>query len=202
MPKASMNAREKSVGHASLHLATKKVYISFWPEAGSSGPAVGHNMGADRQFECGNLPDYASAPINLNEEDIAAYWKKMKVGSRTAPYQGGSPVMTSRADADSYVFTGTNCSKVVLECLIAGGALKNNRVRTLYDATATITPLDIRQIAEILAGESGSVGGAKFPIADTLIDKALSYASNGVHYADYTQRAIAGALVDKIKKPR
>lgn len=199
MPVASVNCREKSVGHASLHLSTKKQYISFWPEAGSAGRAVGHNMGADRHYEAGRLPDYASAPIHLDEDAVSAYWKQIKVGARTAPYHGGEPALRSRADADAYKIFERNCSKIVIDCLIAGGALKNNRVRTLYEGASTITPIDIRSMAEILAGERGSIGGATFPIADSLFDKALNAASNGMRYADYVQRALAGVVIDGIK---
>lgn len=202
MPIASVNREQRSVGHASLHLATKKVYISFWPEEGSYGPAVGHNMGADRAGESGRLPDYASAPITLDEDAVLAYWKKVKVGSRTVPYHGGASNMASRADADTYEIFGKNCSKIVLDCLIAGGALNNNRIRTLYDDAATITPLDIRQIAEILAGERGSVGGANFPIADSLMDKARNAGTNFLVYREYVKKAVLGAAIDSVKKPR
>lgn len=202
-PKGSLDRGQRSVGHASLHLATKKLYISFWPEAGSAGRAVGHNMGADRQYESGKLPDYASAPIAcLDEEAISVYWKKVKVGTRTAPYHGGEEKSLSRPDADSYEIFGNNCSKIVLNCLIAGGAMKNNRVRTLYNDESTITPLDIRQIAEILAEERGSVGGAKFPIGDALIDKALNAADNAAYYGNYITSALIGGAVDKLKPSR
>jgi hypothetical protein len=203
MPKASLDRKQRSVGHASLHLGTKKQYISFWPENDSVKRAVGHNMGADRKYECGNLPDYASAPIAcLDEEAISAYWKQVKVGSRTAPYQGGQAKMESREDADSYEIFGKNCSKVVMDCLIAGGALKNNRVTTLYSEGATITPIDIRQIAEILAGERGEVGGASFPIADVLIDKALNATGHVANYGAYIPSALVGAVVDSLKPSR
>jgi hypothetical protein len=133
-------------------------YVSWWPSGGvdaknpSTKDAISQGISDDKREE-GSLPDYASPPIKgLDEAAMDTHWRRLS--GRLSNEDHVTSQSLRPVASGGYDLFSNSCAGVVLDVLVAGRMYwKYPVTRAMVGNNVIITPMLIKDLAEMMAGE-------------------------------------------------